>query len=337
MHLPPEILLKCCPPTHRSMLDVALGHTTTLRLHPRNRHLVEWANRTCTSAEIVLCSGRPLPTIRPELVTSLALVDTIPESLLRLRNLRKLTVAFPQASLHVPDKRKLSSFCPPTVESLTFIRVRIALDWLPEGCTSLSLTRCRDVDVGAVLGNHLIFLCLDNCNIGNDDLARILSGCPELASLQLPNNGALRVPFASSSMTQLRSLDILCCHGSSASQDVGVIVGAFPRLEELGLHLGGDCSTLIHLQKSLCRLCVRLSDESTAHQLATRVLPSLTLLQRLDVIVLRQGDVAAAEQRFRGLVSSVVVRCCGDVRAMASKGILNVGSLCDGLGLVLEK
>eukprot|EP00283_Hemiselmis_rufescens_P007569 CAMPEP_0173425018 /NCGR_PEP_ID=MMETSP1357-20121228/4824_1 /TAXON_ID=77926 /ORGANISM="Hemiselmis rufescens, Strain PCC563" /LENGTH=57 /DNA_ID=CAMNT_0014388369 /DNA_START=12 /DNA_END=182 /DNA_ORIENTATION=+ len=22
MHLPPEILLKCCPPTHRSMLDV---------------------------------------------------------------------------------------------------------------------------------------------------------------------------------------------------------------------------------------------------------------------------------------------------------------------------
>eukprot|EP00282_Hemiselmis_andersenii_P039529 CAMPEP_0169443506 /NCGR_PEP_ID=MMETSP1042-20121227/9392_1 /TAXON_ID=464988 /ORGANISM="Hemiselmis andersenii, Strain CCMP1180" /LENGTH=219 /DNA_ID=CAMNT_0009554739 /DNA_START=531 /DNA_END=1188 /DNA_ORIENTATION=+ len=110
---PPQVL----PPTHRSMLDLALGRTGTLRLHPGNRQLVEWANRTCTSVEIALCSDHPLPGIRPELVTSLALVDTIPceDTILRLTNLRKLTVAFPLASLHVPDKRKLSSFCPPTV------------------------------------------------------------------------------------------------------------------------------------------------------------------------------------------------------------------------------
>eukprot|EP00282_Hemiselmis_andersenii_P013471 CAMPEP_0114148440 /NCGR_PEP_ID=MMETSP0043_2-20121206/21635_1 /TAXON_ID=464988 /ORGANISM="Hemiselmis andersenii, Strain CCMP644" /LENGTH=50 /DNA_ID=CAMNT_0001243033 /DNA_START=1 /DNA_END=150 /DNA_ORIENTATION=- len=46
MHLPPEVLLyACCPPTHRNMLDLALGRTGTLCVHPGNRQLVEWANR----------------------------------------------------------------------------------------------------------------------------------------------------------------------------------------------------------------------------------------------------------------------------------------------------
>jgi len=127
------------------------------------------------------------------------------------------------------------------------------------------------------------------------------------------------------------------CHKSSAPQDVGAIVAAFPRIEELALHLGGDCSALTRLQKSLRRLCVRLSDELTTAELATRVLPRLLSLQRLDVIVLWKRDVAVAEQRFRGLVPSVVVSCCWDVQAKASKGVLKVESLCDGLGLVLEK
>ena len=339
MHLPPEVLLSaCCPPTHRSMLELAIGLSDTLRLHPGNRHLVEWANRTRTRVDISLCSGRPMPKIRPELVVCLALVDTIPENLLHLRNLHMLNVVFPLASLHVPEPRNLSSFCPPTVESLTLILVPVVLDWLPEGCTSLSLTRCGKINVKGVLGSRLKALRLDNCNVGNDGLARILSGCPGLASLQLPNNGALRLPFAfSTSMPPLRSLDILCCHDSSAPQEVGPIVAAFPRLEELALHLGGDCSALVRLQESLRRLCVRISDESTAAELAARVLPSLSSLQRLDVVVPRQREIDVAEQRFRGLAPCVVVRCCGDGRDMASRGVLNVGCVLDGLGLVLEK
>jgi len=114
-------------------------------------------------------------------------------------------------------------------------------------------------------------------------------------------------------MPPLRSLDILGC----APHKLGAIVGAFPRLEELGLHLGGDCSALIRLQKSLRRLCVRLSDESTAEELAKRVLPHLTLILHLGIIVPRQSDVAAAEQRFRGLCA---VRCCTVLLGCAGHG-----------------
>mmetsp|Transcript_46651 Transcript_46651/g.112126 ORF Transcript_46651/g.112126 Transcript_46651/m.112126 type:complete len:140 (-) Transcript_46651:646-1065(-) len=138
-------------------------------------------------------------------------------------------------------------------------------------------------------------------------------------------------------MPPLRSLDILSCHKSSAPQDVGVIVAAFPHLEELALHLGGDCSTLIRLQESLRRLCVRLSAKSPEEEFATHVLPSLTSLQRLDIIVPWQSDVRAAELRFHGLVLSVVVRSCGDVRDAANRGMLNVRSVCDWLGLSSEK
>ena len=127
------------------------------------------------------------------------------------------------------------------------------LDLLPEGCASLSLTRCKNiVDVGAVLGSSLKALRLDQCNVGND-LVEILSKCPGLASLQLPNNGALRVPVVLAMMPPLHSLDILCCEDSSAPQDVGAIVAAFPRLEELALHLGGDCSTLVKKTCSTAR------------------------------------------------------------------------------------
>jgi len=79
----------------------------------------------------------------------------------------------------------------------------------------------------------------------------------------------------------------------------------------------GDCSALVRLQRSLRRLCVRLSEESTSEVLAARVLPCLTSLQHLDVIVPRKRDLAVAEKRFRGLVPSVVVSCCWDVQAKA--------------------
>mmetsp|Transcript_35669 Transcript_35669/g.89991 ORF Transcript_35669/g.89991 Transcript_35669/m.89991 type:complete len:204 (-) Transcript_35669:235-846(-) len=172
--------------------------------------MIEWANRTLRSVDLVL-RGCPLPQINPSILVSLTLINPyqIP-TLQSLTRLTHLTIAFSTAA-HIPQPRKLSSICPPGVASITLLRATIVIDKLPKACSRMSLTMCKNINTKA-LRSHLRVLRLDNCNINDITLTHILSNCPNLETLLLPNNkpcmlkalqdGPISFPHC------LRSLDI---------------------------------------------------------------------------------------------------------------------------------
>ena len=328
--LPPELLHMCCPLSHHKMLHLALGDDSkpaALILDLHGRRLVEWANHNLSSIHLVVPSGSSHRGVDPNLIKSLTLID--PPKLPTLHDLSLLThlaIAFSLAS-HTPPQRKLSTICPPCVKSITLVRAPVEVDHLPNACTSLSLTRCQNIDVEALTGS-LTELRLDDCNVNDRNLVDILIGCPELEALELPNNkpwvleGLQEVRRQGRQMPPLRSLDasILTPAPSECSK---LAIEAFPCLEELCLNVGSDPLELRAL-KSLKSLRLHLTQQPPVEEW---VLQLPTSLQKLEVVVARQRDVKGAEIVFSNAAPVVRVQSLLDAREEAKRRMLTAQHL----------
>ena len=208
-------------------------------------------------------NGAPMVGMTDQVV-GLTLIDpqTLP-SLIPFPRLETLTIASPPDGPK-PQKHQLSAICPPSVKKIKLVRAPgVEVDELPVACTDLSITRPgKKINIGVIGGlSRVTELRLDACKLNDTDLIDIVTLCPKLETLQLPNNepGMLRgVEMArrqGCTMPPLLSFDASFTGPTSDVPDcswIGSVVEAFPHLEKLKLNASRVPYELLGLQSLTC-------------------------------------------------------------------------------------
>jgi hypothetical protein len=285
-------------------------------------------------------NGAPMVGMTDQVV-GLTLIDpqTLP-SLIPFPRLETLTIASPPDGPK-PQKHQLSAICPPSVKKIKLVRAPgVEVDELPVACTDLSITRPgKKINIGVIGGlSRVTELRLNACKLNDADLIDIVTLCPKLETLQLPNNepGMLRgVEMArrqGCTMPPLLSFDASFTGPTSDVPDcswIGSVVEAFPHLEKLKLNASRVPYELLGLQSLTC-LSIHLTKGLTVAKVAP-ILHILPTLERLEVIVNRNDDVEAAESLLRTVARSVKVQSREEAKHSVSLSMLNARNLLHSL------